>query len=89
MTFENNMVFETKMDVVYVSLFGKDREKYKIKEDHALFVRKFEEWLWQEKIWPFKTIVSGGGRWEGYFSLSDWPQIKNWLIENGASEGEI
>ena len=45
MTFENNMVFETKMDVVYVSLFGKDREKYKIKEDHALFVRKFEEWL--------------------------------------------
>lgn len=73
--------------VVWVSIASPDRKQYKSRQDHSDKARTFSEWLWKEKVCPFKTSSTGGGQWHGAFYPEDWPRVEKWLLANGFTSG--
>lgn len=80
----HNMIFDATPDLVWVTLVGRDRTFPQLQKKHIDFVCEFQEWLYKQDFYPFKTSTTGGGQWHGAFYAEDWPKVKVWLKEHGA-----
>ena len=64
-----------------------DREPYAVNQEAVTAIGDFKRFLQKEKLSPARTMTSGGGRFEGFFWVDDWPKVEAWLSQNGLKQG--
>lgn len=78
----------TAQTVVWVDIRGTYVGPGKTRADEKNIVGRFMRWLCEQKFFPARMQMSGGGQWLGAFWPEDMPVVKAWLIENGTEEIE-